>query len=311
MVKRTFNKLGLVALTLLPLASSLKSQDQQPTEKPKTEVSFNFTKGNAGACGLATGDFDGDGFMDIAVGDLSGVYIYKGQKERKISFDYFTELRGIETDKVDAGACGLASGDFDRDGLSDLLVGDTNSLRLFYNRNGKFDKGKIIVSADNLYLDNYRKNLGGACGLETIDIDKDGKPEIIFGNIAYSTGIYDLTDRNTLKLRSILPDITNYIPEKDGLSGVTSIRLGNEDPKILVGSRDGFKLFENKDGKYVNLDSPLGRLDPPLQSCGLATGDFNRDGLDDLLLGEARGVYVYLQNKKQEFSKPIKIRFYK
>ncbi len=89
---------------------------------------------------LATGDFDGDGFDDLAVGalseDIDGVFnagsvtILFGSgagvllnASSSVTYDQ-SEFPGLAMEPGDEFGGALASGDFNRDGFADLLVGD-------------------------------------------------------------------------------------------------------------------------------------------------------------------------------------------
>jgi hypothetical protein len=89
---------------------------------------------------LASGDFDGDGFDDLAVGalseDIDGVFnagsvtILFGSgaglllnASSSVTYDQ-SEFPGLAMEPGDEFGGALASGDFNRDGFADLLVGD-------------------------------------------------------------------------------------------------------------------------------------------------------------------------------------------
>jgi hypothetical protein len=84
---------------------------------------------------LATGDFDGDGFQDVAVGipfeeqggvtNAGAVLLYKGTSERLVAWRVLDEasMSGGVRETNDRFGEALAAGDFNGDGIDDLAVG--------------------------------------------------------------------------------------------------------------------------------------------------------------------------------------------
>ncbi|MEK6915868.1 MAG: VCBS repeat-containing protein [Nanoarchaeota archaeon] len=300
MVKGLLKRIGMGFALGVALAGCSK-----PEVNFSEQVRPNFSREGTNACGLAVADFDGDGVKDIALGDLDGVSLYKGNK-KDLSFNYLGRLEGVVNSRLEGGASGLATADFNGDGDVDLLVGDTNGLRIFYNDGGKFSEGPHIVSEDRFPLNHNGKK--GACGLEVVG--SKGKFEVIYGGINCGTGIY-LLEGNRLILKKLFKDVANSRGEKDGCSGVASIDIyGDGNRVILTTSRFGLKCL-NLDGSEITTSGLPRNFGLRGHSAGMAVADFNGDGLEDVILaGDNATIYqpeIFFNNANGEFLRPVDV----
>jgi hypothetical protein len=145
---------------------------------------------------------------------------------------------------------GLASGDVDNDGISDLIVGVNGVGAIQVLRGGAWEVGssaiaiKFFGSTFNLGT-GYRSNT-----LTTGDFDGDGRDEIAFGNPSYSA--------------SQPSGGRAYVARRNPASGSWSIAT------TIQQELNGYP------GVHEAGDS-LGKV--------LAVGDFDNDGYDDLAIG--------------------------
>jgi hypothetical protein len=253
-------------------AEQIYNQDR-PGMADTAETSDEF--GSA----LAAGDFDADGFADLAIGvpyeDWSGtdegsVQVMYGSALGPVAVSPDDELwtagEGSAVGVRQPGnRCGsaLTVGDFDGDGYDDLAIGCDE-----YDFAGAPRAGAVLL----VY--------GSAAGLDDSELWSRGAPAVIgdpeeddgFG-AALTAGDYDGDGYDDLAVGVPDQDIASVIPDggivqvlfgsSTGLTGVGNIELA-QDPAHSVagtpgtGERWGFSV---------------------------ASGDYNDDGLDDLVVG--------------------------
>jgi hypothetical protein len=238
-----------------------------------------------GATAAAVGDFNGDGFLDLAVANAAdntvSILLGNGNGTFQTSRSY------------DAGMnpSSVAIGDFNGDGFLDLAIANnlfsngTVSI-LLGNGDGTFQRPQNFVAGD------------GPNSVAVGDFNGDGKLDLVTANYV-----------NVPRINLFESDVRVFLGNGDGTfqaaqvyaNGVlqpSSLAVGdfNGDgvPDLAVANQDGSVnlLLGNGDGTFQDAQTYLAGLG----ALAIALGDFNRDGFLDLAVANQMGVSVLLGN---------------
>ncbi len=271
--------------------------------------------------GVAWGDFDNDGFDDLFVVsgggslDLPDSELAPSVLYRNLGDGRFEKVNGFPELRI--RGMGAAWGDYDNDGRLDLVVTSYDRIYLFHNNaDGTFTDISHITG-----LDHYR---GFWSGVSWGDYNRDGYLDLyVCGYVKYkreeqnaiaSSTQFGLEVPFTLNPASFEPE-RNLLFRNNGNGTFTEIakELGvdNPDGRSLSAlwhdfDGDGWpdlyvandisenKLYLNRHGKFVDAGRSAW-VEEYRGSMGLAAGDFDRDGDDDLFISHwiAQGYALY------------------
>ncbi|HEY5911777.1 MAG TPA: CRTAC1 family protein [Verrucomicrobiae bacterium] len=210
--------------------------------------------------GLVSADFDGDGWPDVYVGnDVMENFLFHNKKDG--TFEEIGVVAGVGYDQYGdpQGTMGVNVGDYDGDGLFDILVSDyQDQVNTLYRNTGKLQFQDVTVQTGA--GTGSRPLVTWGCGL--VDFDNDGVPEIFTaaGHLQDTVEQYDKT--STYKQRSLL------LQQRNG-------RYVDVTPE----AGDLAKLIES--------------------SRGAVFGDLNNDGKPDIVILNARARATVLINETQ------------
>jgi methionine-rich copper-binding protein CopC len=126
---------------------------------------------NIQAIDLCTGDFDNDGFLDLAFPSKGDIEIWVNDRSAFFSYS--------QTIIVQDNAQAITSGDFDLDGLSDFAVATYNEVSESGNIEIYGSDGPGYYSLQSLSVGGDPRPIGN------IDIDSDGDLDLIAGNYGW------------------------------------------------------------------------------------------------------------------------------
>jgi enediyne biosynthesis protein E4 len=219
---------------------------------------------------------------------------------------------------------GAAILDYDQDGWPDLLVAnDTQPNKLYRNqRNGTFKD--VAVEAGIAFSSDGKARAG--MGVDVGDFDNSGRPGVAitnfdnemiglyradasgnFADVAVQSGI-GLPSKTTLGFGCAFADC-----DLDGSLDLIAVN-GHIDDTVRnvrnVGYAQSPQLFLNDGkGKFTEVgDQVGGRFSQPKVGRGLAIGDFDRDGDQDVLMTTNNGPAYLFRNDQTSGNRSIRFR---
>ena len=234
----------------------------------------------------------------------------------------FTEVRdGTAIGRCLGKGLGVVAADINNDGFMDLFVAnDTVQDFLYVNRGpspggqpGKWNFDEIAMTAGVAYSEDGMARSG--MGVDAADVFGSGYQDLFVANVdkeKYSLyrnrkneSFYDAAGENGIAA------VTRYMSgwglrffdyDNDGALDLI-LANGHPDDRIhdrnaLVQYEEPTLLFHQAAGRLSNVTASAGpAFAVPRASRGLATGDFNNDGLVDVLIAVNGGVPVLLKNQ--------------
>jgi len=277
--------------------------------------------------GVAWGDFDNDGLEDVFVVSAGGSLnapesqLAPSVLYRNSGNGSFEKVKGFPDLRIHGMAA--AWGDFDNDGRLDLVVTSYDRIYLFHNNSD----GTFTDVSHRAGLDRYRGFWAGAvwgdydrdgyldlyvCGYVkyTYDAAKNGTTSEQFGmDVPYSLNPASFEPERNLLFHNIGHGAFTEVGKELGVSnpdGRSLVALwhdfnGDSWPDLYVANDiSENKLYINHHGKFVDAGKDAW-VEEYRGSMGLAAGDFDRDGDDDLFISHwiAQGFALY-QNLLEE-----------
>jgi len=258
--------------------------------------------------GVATGDFDNDGRVDILITGYGGNALY-----RNLGNGAFKNVTAENPEIVLPGrwSSGAAFFDYDRDGRQDLIIlnyldystvnnkrcfaptGEVTycapkvyppaSAHLFHNENGRF--------VDVTRQSGIDRALGRGLGVAVFDADGDGWPDILVANDASANHLW-INQRDGTFVERALQSGVAFSEEGVAKAGM-GVAVGDynndgaDDIVVLNLMREGASLFQNDGhGSFTDMSLKAGihALTFPYTGFGAGWLDFDNDGWLDLFL---------------------------
>lgn len=247
-----------------------------------------------GLTGMATGDLDGDGKLDIAVTayapGVSGVSVFRNTSTPGVI------ALGSRIDYPSGGSLNsyaedVAIGDLDGDGKPDMAVRNAN-LNMSVFRNTSSGVGNISMG----FMKNFP--IGGGTGnISFSDLDNDGKLDVIVsgGNNSWITVFRNTSTRGNIEFTptSVSAGLGPIFAAAGDLDN------DGKNDLVVVGNSQQVTIFKNT-STVGNITFQLPPIKYPVQwiPTGVAITDMDGDGKADLVVAEAghSQVYVFRNN---------------
>ncbi|MCP4654526.1 MAG: tetratricopeptide repeat protein, partial [bacterium] len=221
--------------------------------------------------GLIVVDADGDRQPDLLAFSTRGVRLLQGGSQAVTS--------GLE----ELAALAVAPGDFDNDGLADLCVVTKTGAALYVNRGAKFEKHPAALPAGS-----FRQAVW-------LDFDHD-----------YDVDLFLLGARSVLMRNNGaagFSDQTADFPFVAGraTAGTTFDLVADTQGMDLVvayADRCGVLYRDGLAGRYRPQPLP----DLPAGAAAVAAGDVDKDGWTDLVVADASGVVLLVNDQRRGFA---------
>jgi hypothetical protein len=266
--------------------------------------------GNLFSTGCTFLDYDGDGHLDLYVGNyllydpnykhyfaaeaFPGPLAYQGRADTLYrnrgngTFEDVTRKAGVF--KPQGRAMGVASCDLDNNGSMDIFVANDAMENYFYQNSGKGTFTDIALLSGTGFGQNGEAT--SAMGPEFGDFDLDGLMDIMVPDMAYSC-LYRNTGKGFFVEMSAQSGIAVACGQYTSWSGnffdydndgLLDIYISNGDSHHLEPEED--LLFRNINGKrFQNVSAQTGKdFQAKFVGRGSAVGDFDNDGDLDILV---------------------------
>lgn len=259
---------------------------------------------------IINGDINGDGLDEIFV---------PGAKDSKSTLFYWNDQSLIQDDKF------TLMNDFESETIEPLFFdADSDGDLDLYTANGGIEFSKFIpYLSDKIYFNDGNGNFSqselelptnskffNSSTVEASDIDKDGDMDLFVGERLISDS-YGLPGSGVILLnngKGSFKDLTSInAPELEDIGMITDaifvdIDNDNDEDLIVIGEFMGINILLNENGIFRLSRSELSNYKGWWQS--IQSGDFNGDGLLDLVVGN-HGL-----NSRFSASKEFPIRLY-
>ncbi|MBI3417565.1 MAG: VCBS repeat-containing protein [Verrucomicrobia bacterium] len=243
--------------------------------------------------GIAWGDYDGDGNLDLFVSNALGLnnFLYHNNGDGT-----FTKVTSGSVVNDGGNSTGCAWGDYDNDGFPDLFVCNAYENNFLYHNNG--DGTFTKVTTGNVVTDG-----GASYGCAWGDYDNDGYLDLYVANAPGPNFLYHNNGDGTFS-RVLTGAIATDIQDSIGCAWGDYDDDGYLDLFVANGTNQNNALYHNNgDGTFTKITTGAIVGDAGY-SVGCAWGDYDNDGLLDMYVANRLGNnFLYRNNGDGTFTK--------
>lgn len=233
-----------------------------------------------GVLGVASGDMDGDGDIDIITAGNDGIKVYENTGDKTFATGKLVDpTRGERLQIVD----------IDQDGASDILatLDNTPGVRWYRNAGGLEFDGSFIGTGKNAHA-------------YAADIDQDQVPDVVVASV--ESGVYVvrrwMNDGSGGLTSSVLPTTGDQTVTAVGVGDLN----GNDWPDIAISGSGGLQVFDTNDGAtWIRSDID----DSEINATHLVVGEVTGDGHNDVVVvrNSTDKIYLYRFIENFQFEK--------
>jgi len=235
----------------------------------------------------ASSDIDGDGLLDMIVGNSAGkMFHYEQISTNADSFILITE--NFSNINVGSNASPHFS-DFDRDGLLDLIIG-THSGNLFHYEQNDTNSINFSIITDSMNIDPKTIRVNPTI----VNLDDDGLLDLIIGG---NNGRLGYFEQDSIGSNNFVLQTQDLIDFHDYIYGGTTPCFNDFDDDglidLLVGEMDGlyyhFEQDELHSTEFEKISNNILNLMDVGSGAAPCIADLDNDGLLDIIVGEWHG----------------------
>jgi hypothetical protein len=276
---------------------------------------FNFQKNNylqgemietGEGCDPVFFDYDYDGDQDLIIGNYgyyspqdnngfeSKLSLYKNVGTPTVPSFQLIDRDYALIDTIDINATHPTFGDLDGDGDEDMLVGEEYG-KLYYFQNTAGVGNACVFVLNNTNYQNI--DVGNFSTPQLIDVDRDGKKDLVIGNRNGFLNYYRDTSSTNIPVFILQNDSFGNVKVKkwNAFTGYSVPCLFDSagSYRLMVGAESGYIYYYtnidgNLNGTFTLVDSTYQGIWEGLRTAPFAR-DINGDSLPDLIVGNYAG----------------------